>query len=73
MIFFSVMTFVSIFFILADLVPIYQRKQWGLFWIYLSAILLVQVLVLLIDFNVKIPSPAVPLEKMVSAIWGIQK
>lgn len=64
-------TIVCTLFILLDLVPIYRNKQWWEFWVYLTMIAVVYVLILFIAAGVKIPSPAVPLKKIVSVILGI--
>lgn len=63
-------TILCIYYILVDLVPIYQSKQRLLFWIYSTIMVLVYVVSVLIAFDVKVPSPALPLKKMVFSIWG---
>lgn len=71
MIFIIAITFTCIFFVLVDLVPMYQKKQWWVFWVYSIMIALTYILTILIALDVKIPSPANPLKKAVTAIWGI--
>lgn len=62
-----------VFFILADLVPIYINKEWKLFWVYSVAIALVFVLSILITMGIKLPSPSLLLEKIILAIFNIKK
>ena len=57
-------------FIFIDLVPFYLNKQWKLFWTYSSLMLLVFVLTVLVRMDVSLPSPAVPLKKLVLSIFG---
>lgn len=70
MVLFITITFICIFFILIDLVPIYQKKQWLLLWVYSAMILFVYLINILIAAGIRIPSPAAPLKKIVTAIWG---
>lgn len=63
-------TILCIYYVVVDLVPVYQGKQWLLFWTYSTLMALVYVVSLLVAFDVKVPSPAVPLKKMVFSIWG---
>lgn len=61
-----------VFFILTDLIQIYQQKRWKLFWVYSLMIVSVIVLAILISFDIRIPSPAVPLKNAVKAIFGLK-
>lgn len=61
-------TFICLFFIFTDLVPIYQNRQWQLFWIYTAMMVLICVLSMLISLDINIPSPAVPLKRMISVV-----
>lgn len=58
-------------FILIDLVTIYRNKQWWTFGVYSTMLVFVYVLTLLIASGIKIPSPAIPLKKIISAIYGL--
>jgi hypothetical protein len=64
-------TFACAFFILTDLIPAYQNKQWKLFWVYSAMMALVYVLTIFIALGIKLPSPAVPLRNLITAIFGI--
>jgi hydrogenase/urease accessory protein HupE len=61
-----------VFLILTDLIQIYQQKRWKLFWVYSLMIVSVIVLAILISFDIRIPSPAVPLKNAVKAIFGLK-
>jgi hypothetical protein len=65
-----IITFVLVFFILADLIPIYINKQWKLFWVYSVMMLFVYVLMIFIALGIKIPSPAIPIKNLITAILG---
>jgi hypothetical protein len=71
MILFLSITLICIFFIMVDLVPIYQKKQWWVFGVYSTMLVFIYILTILIALNVNIPSPANPLKKIVSVIWGL--
>lgn len=71
MIFILLITLIIILFILIDLVPVAKEKQWLIFWVYTSLIVLVYVSALLIELEIKIPSPAVPLKKIIETILGL--
>lgn len=64
-------TIVCTVFIWLDLIPVFREKKWRECWVYIVIIALVYVSTLLIASGVKIPSPAGPIKKIVSAIWGI--
>lgn len=63
-------TFICLFLILNELVPIYQKKQWLPFWIYTVLMSFEYILVFLCFVGIKIPSPAAPIKRIVSAILG---
>ena len=67
---FAISVFICIFYIFVDLVPVYKKRQLLLFWVYTLMMTLVLVLTMLISSGARIPSPAVPLERMVSKIFG---
>lgn len=65
-----IITILCIYYVMVDLIPVYQGKQWLLFWTYSALMALVYVVSLLVALDVKVPSPAIPLKKMVFSIWG---
>ncbi len=71
MIFIIVITFIIILFILIDLIPVYKEKQWLIFWAYTLLTLSVFISTLLIELDVKMPTPAPLIKKVVTAIWGL--
>lgn len=71
MIFIIVITFIIILFILIDLIPVYKEKQWLIFWAYTLLTLVVFISALLIELDVKMPTPAPLIKKVVTAIWGL--
>jgi hypothetical protein len=70
MVFVLAVTFVCIMFIFIDLVPIYKNKDWLVFWVYTSMLAVIYTSVLLTAVGVEIPSPSVPLKKLVNMIMG---
>ncbi len=64
--------FICIFFVFIELVPLYQEQQWMSFWVYTILLIVVFFLAILIDMKVEIPSPADPIKKLISAIWGLK-
>lgn len=68
-----IMTIIAVvLFIFTDLIQIYRGKQWKLFWVYLLMIVSAVVLTVLMSFEIKIPSPALPLKNAVKAIFGLK-
>ena len=67
-----VILLLSVIFVFIDLVPLYRERQWKAFWIYTVLLLLSCLLTVLIDLNIEMPSPAKPLKKLISAIWGLK-
>ena len=59
-------------FVIFDLIPIYKQKKWKVFWVYTILFAFSYVNHLLFTLGVKIPSPAVPIKKVVSFIFGLQ-
>lgn len=66
------LTFAFAFFILADVIPIFQNKQWKLFWVYSAMMVVVYVLSIFIASGKRLPSPADPLKNAVTAIFGVK-
>lgn len=61
---------VSAYYVLTDLMPVYKKKQWNVFWAYISILSLDFVMVLLLAMNVPLPSPSLPIKKIVTTIFG---
>ena len=53
-----------------DLVPVYRKKQWKVFWVYAAAMALHVFVAVLIRNNVEIPSPAEPIENLIMFLFG---
>jgi hypothetical protein len=70
---FVLTVFIVIFFVIADLVPVYKGKQYGTLCIYLAMMVSVVVISFLLAIDIKVPSPAVPLKQLVDLIWGTGK
>ncbi|MCX7773966.1 MAG: hypothetical protein N2376_12730 [Clostridia bacterium] len=66
------MSMVVAVFILIDLFPMAKEKAWKEFALYLGLMAAVLVLGALVALDVKLPSPAEPLKKAVSFIWGLK-
>lgn len=66
-------TFIYILFVIIDLIPLYENKQWKLFCTYTSLLLISYTLLILIVLDIKIPSPAMPIKNAVSAIFGLSE
>ncbi len=64
---------VYIFFVITDLIPLFQEKLRKLFWTYLVLFILSYTLVFMVSFDIKIPSPAVSIKKAVSSILGLSE
>lgn len=65
-------TIVFLLFIIFDLIPIFHKKKWKVFWVYTILISFSYVIHILLTIGVKIPSPADPIKKLVSSIFGFQ-
>ncbi len=57
--------------ITVELIPIYKKKDWKLFWFYTIIIVITFSNSIAYGFGVKIPSPAEPIKKIVTIIWGL--
>lgn len=60
------------FFIIFDLFPLLKEKMWKEFWIYSTLISAAFVIHILVAFDFKLPSPAVPIKRLVQYLFGIQ-
>lgn len=61
----------SVIFVLTDLVPMYKNKQWKSFLIYAVMMALAIIMAALITLDVKIPSPADIIKKIIVDIFGL--
>lgn len=70
----ALITIVTIFYsilIIFDLTPIYLNKQWKKFWIYSIMVAVSYVVQVLLILDIKLPTPADPIERMVVFIFGL--
>lgn len=67
----AVYTLVFAFFIMIDLIPLYKNRKWKSFWTYTALLSVSYVFNLLIVIDVKLPSPAIPIKKMLSTLFGL--
>jgi hypothetical protein len=58
-------------FAINDLVPVYRNRQMKVFWTYAAIMALFVFAAVLISLNIDIPSPVVPINKMVTFIFGV--
>ncbi|AEY68027.1 hypothetical protein Clo1100_3916 [Clostridium sp. BNL1100] len=56
--------------VIFDFIPLYKKKLWHDFWLNSFLGLLSFIIAALISFNVKIPSPAKPIETLITSIFG---
>jgi hypothetical protein len=63
-------SFLYLFYIINDLIPVYKTERRNVFWVYLSLFVFSYVLFILIINEVKLPSPAKPLKEIVISIFG---
>lgn len=63
---------IFVLFIIFDLMPIYHQKKWKAFWVYTILISFSYAIHLMFSLGVKLPSPAIPIKKVVSFIFGLQ-
>lgn len=70
----GLITFLTVFYIILiilDLTPIYLKKHWKLFWIYLIMVTVSYIIQVLLILDVKLPSPVDPIERIVVSIFGL--
>ncbi len=58
------------FLVIFTFIPLYKKKLWSDFWVNTILGVLSLIMVVLISFNVNIPSPAKPLEYLITSILG---
>lgn len=71
MILITVYSMLFLFFVIIDLIPMFRDKRWKSFWTYTVLLLTAYVLIFLIVLDIKIPSPTVPIKKMITALFGV--
>lgn len=64
--------FIITLFIIYDLIPIINRKNWKVFIVYTVFIIFSFVLDVLSVFHIKVPSPAVPIKNIIEFIFKLQ-
>lgn len=62
---------VMFIFIILDWVPMVKQQKWKELFFYTAMMLAVFVLGILLGLEANILSPSEPLEKLISAIWGL--
>lgn len=62
---------VCAYYILSDLILIYNSKQRKVFWIYLAMMSFAYCIYLLAAMDIKIPSPSTFIRKAVTAVFGL--
>lgn len=53
-----------------EFVPLYKEKRWKEFYVNLALYLVSFVMAFMISVNVKVPSPAKPIEEVIYSIFG---
>lgn len=59
-----------LFYIINDLIPVYKTEKAKVFWIYIILFCSSFVLQILVQLDVKLPSPAKPLKELVTSIFS---
>jgi hypothetical protein len=65
-------TLVYVFFVMIDVIPFVKNKKWKVLAAYGVIFVTAYIFSVLTELGVKIPSPAVPLKQLVTAIVGKQ-
>ena len=63
--------FISAYYVLSDLVQFYNEKKWKLFWLYTIILSMDFIMTLLVAMDVPLPSPSLPIKKMITSILGL--
>lgn len=71
MMLFALYLFIITLFIVYDLIPITNNKNWKVFIVYTTFMLFSFVLDVLYVFHVKVSSPAVPIKKIIEFIFKL--
>jgi len=62
--------FLSVIFVIIDLIPLYRKEEWSAFFLYGTLLVLSMVLAVLMDMRVEMPNPTEPLKKIVEFFIG---
>lgn len=65
------LTIFYIILIIFDLTPIYLNKQWKVLGVYLTMLVVSYVIQVLLIFDVKVPTPADPIKRIVVFVFGL--
>lgn len=57
-------------FVYIELVPLYRNKQWHNFWVNACLTAISFAIALLLNFGIKIPSPAEPIKMLITSMVG---
>lgn len=60
------------FFAIYEFIPLYKEKLWHDFWINAVLGIISFIIAILLSFEVKIPSPAYPIQDFITSIFGKQ-
>lgn len=58
------------FLIIYEFIPLYKQKFWNDFWVNAILTIFSLTIVILLCFNVEIPSPAKPIRGLITYIFG---
>lgn len=64
--------FLSIIFVIIDLIPLYQNEEWVSFFLSVSLLVVALILAVLIELKIEIPIPSDYIERIVTFIFGIE-
>lgn len=64
--------FLSIIFVIIDLIPLYQNEEWVSFFLSVSLLVIALILAVLIELKIEIPIPSDYIERIVTFIFGIE-
>lgn len=56
--------------IIFEIKPLYKKKLWHDFWVYIVLCTFSLTIALLLCFDAKIPSPSKPIQEFITAIFG---
>jgi hypothetical protein len=66
----TIYTIIFSLYIIIDLIPAILQKKWKVFWVYVILIICSYIIFFLHELDIKVPSPAAPLKKLVLFIIG---
>lgn len=68
----AICTMIFVIFITFDLMPLFHQKKWKVIWVYCIMMAASYITQFLFELNVDVPSPANPIKKLVTLIFGIK-